>query len=234
MTIRQDLSTKVTEFAHEKWAEIPNAYVIPNTDDLTFGNSGERLNVTVLYADIHSSTPMVDALSDWLAAEYYKAFLHCASQIIKRNDGVIQAYDGDRVMAIYTGTEQADQAVLTALELNDAVLNIINPIFQNFYREDHRLLKHTVGIDTGQLLATKVGVRAVGELAWIGRAANYAAKLNSFEGLDANYQTRITTNTFTMLSSALKITAGASIWEGPYKNFELRRHYRTNYRKELP
>lgn len=235
MAIKDELTEKVGEFARDRWADIPDAYVLPTVDDLVFGNCGERLNVTVLYADISGSTAMVDELLDTRAAEYYKAFLHCASQLIKRNNGEIQAYDGDRVMALYVGDEQADDAVGTALELNYAVTQIINPTFEHVYGAAHRKLRFTVGIDSERVLAIKVGVRAVGELAWIGGAANYAAKLNSFEGLDHNFPIRVTSQTYDRLTNKCRCTLdGSSIWQGQYDNLKARFHYRTNFYRRLP
>ena len=235
MAIKSELTTKVEEFAVEQWGKTPNAYVLPTTDDLTFGNTGERLNVTALYADISASTEMVDKLSSTHAAEYYKAFLHCASQLVKKNNGEIQAYDGDRIMAMYVGENQADDAVGTALELHYAVSEIINPIFERVYQEDHRKLLFTVGIDSGQALAIKVGVRALGEIAWIGGAANYAAKLNSFKGLDHTYPIRVTQQTMAkMTANTIKSANGSNIWEGPYNNIKARNHYRTNFFRSLP
>lgn len=235
MAIKDDLTNKVGEFAREQWGNIPDAYVLPTVADLTFGNTGEHLNATVLYADITGSTAMVDELVDTRAAEYYKAFLHCASQLIKRNNGEIQAYDGDRVMALYVGDGQADNAVATALELNYAVTEIINPTFQRVYADSHRKLQFTVGIDSGKVLAIKVGVRAVGELAWIGGAANYAAKLNSFDGLDHDYPIRITSQTYVKLTNRSLIGAdGSSMWEGMYNNLKARDHYRSRYYFPLP
>lgn len=235
MAIKDDLTEKVGEFARELWGDIPDAYVLPTVNDLTFGNSGKRLNVTVLYADLSGSTAMVDSLSDTRAAEYYKAFLHCASQLIKRNNGEIQAYDGDRVMALYIGENQADDAVGTALELNYAVTEIINPTFQRVYTDSHRKLQFTVGIDNGKVLAIKVGVRTVGELAWIGGAANYAAKLNSFDGLDHDYPIRITSLTFGKLKDkSLYGSDGSLIWDGPYNDLKARTHFRTRFYRGLP
>lgn len=212
------------------WGHIPNADVVPTPDDLTFGNDGERLDVCVLYADIHRSTEMVDALQDTRAAEYYKAFLHCAAKIIKSYGGEIQAYDGDRVMAVYVGNDQADRAVDTAMQINFAVIEIINPAFHAVYSENHRVLQHTVGIDFGQVLAAKTGVRVDSDLVWVGPAANYAAKLNSFDGLEIEFPTRITQQVFEKLSSScLYGRDGTAMWVGPYNNLTTKDHYRSRF-----
>lgn len=233
MSIATDLEAEVRNFAWSSWGNIPNARVLPTPEDLTYGNTAERLEVCVLYADIHGSTKMVDELSDTLAAEYYKAFLHCAGSLVRRNEGHIQAYDGDRVMAIYLGDGKCDQAVSTALELTYAVRSIINPAFYSVYNRFHRPLQHTVGTDVGTVLAAKTGVRNANDIVWVGGAANYAAKLNSFAGLDITYPIRVTEAVFNCLSERQLYADGTMMWEGKFSGAG-RDHYRTAWGRVLP
>lgn len=230
MTLKDDLQLKVAEFARSSWGDIPNGQVVPSSESLTFGNSGTRIDATVLYADIDGSTNMVDNLTDTMAAEYYKAYLHCAAKIIKSTNGTITAYDGDRVMAIFVGEEQLPDAVSSALKINWAVVNLINPTFAAMYGQQHRPLGHTIGIDKSQILAAKTGVRIDSDLVWVGPAANYAAKLNGFDGIDANYPIRITEQAMRALGMAtfFRTYNGQTIWEGPYYNLKRGGHYRTD------
>jgi len=39
----------------------------------------------------------------------YKTFLHCAAKIIRSHKGVITAYDGDRIIAVYIGKSGSEQ-----------------------------------------------------------------------------------------------------------------------------
>jgi class 3 adenylate cyclase len=234
MTIKEDLTRHVQTLAKTRWGDIPRARVIPSPDDLTYGNTGEHLDVTILYADIAGSTTLVDTVDEQLAAEYYSTFLYCASKLVTRHGGSIQAYDGDRVMAVYVGDSQADDAVSTALELHYAVVEIINPAFLKIYDQFHKKLTFTVGIDSGTCLAIKVGTRSVGEIAWIGAAANYAAKLNSFNGLDHEYPIRVTAETFNKLSTKSLYSNETIMWQGSYTNVGQRNHYRSKYKRELP
>lgn len=229
MTFKDDLSLRVSQITEESWGDIPIARVPPGPEHLTFGNDGKHLDVCVLYADLHRSTEMVDSLADILAAEYYKAFLHCAGKIITRNGGTIQAYDGDRIMGIFVGDDRADKAVLAAFELHYAVTSVINPAFAATYPQYHRPLTHTVGIDAGRVLVAKIGVRSDSDLVWVGPAANYAAKLNSFDGLDINYPTRITEAVFGMLDLGLRVKDRQAIWDGPYTNVKAKPHYRSTW-----
>ena len=68
------------------------------------------------------------------------------------------------------------------------------------------------------------------DLVWVGPAANYAAKLNSFDGLDTSYPIRVTEEVYKALSTNCLIgSAGELMWEGPYSNFDPRRHYRSRH-----
>jgi class 3 adenylate cyclase len=233
MALADDLTERVNRLASTAWGAIANGRVVPETANLTLGNTGVRMNVCILYADVHRSTEMVNTLPDTLAASYYKAFLHCCAQIVRANDGVIEAYDGDRIMAIYTGDDQADRAVITALEIFHAVENIINPSFLAANLFQHRPLKHTVGIDLGPVLVAKTGAVRDSDLVWVGAAANYAAKLNSFAGLDANFPTRITPAVFNRLSPQWRNNLLEPLWDGPYVNYEGHPHYRSSWFKRF-
>ena len=70
MTLAEDLTLKVREFVSDRWGAIPDGYVIPSAESLTFRNTGVRIDATVLYSDIRNSTDMVNAIADTLAAEY--------------------------------------------------------------------------------------------------------------------------------------------------------------------
>lgn len=229
MSLHDELVEKVHHFAIDRWDTVSNARLVPAAEDLTLGNTGARIEVAILYADIHRSTAMVDSLSDTLAAEYYKAFLHCAAKIVRSEQGDIQAYDGDRIMAVFIGDERADQAVRAALKIAWAVSAIINPSFLAIYADQHCALQHTVGIDLGRVLVAKTGVRMASDLVWVGAAANYAAKLNSFDGLDPDFPTRITERALAHVTIRTG-SNGEPLWHGPYVNVASLSHYRSNWR----
>ena len=225
MTIADDLAARVTAIARERW-ETSAGRQVPDVRDLPFGNVGRTFEACFLYADLSDSTNLVQSVPNTLAAEYYKVFLHCASKLIQREGGTIEAYDGDRVMGIFLGDGKESAAVRAGALLHAAVRDLINPQFAQVYAM-HRELKYTVGIDTGAVLACKAGVRGESELVWIGQAANFAAKLNSFPALDHDYPMRVTESVLMRLEPGLRqFVDGSDAWEGPYNNVGVR-HYRS-------
>ncbi|HID9490282.1 TPA: adenylate/guanylate cyclase domain-containing protein [Stenotrophomonas maltophilia] len=225
MTFETDLAQRVAAIATEDWTVTPGR-VVPDVAGLPFANQGKTLSACIMYADLSNSTTMVDNTPRERAAEYYKAFLYCASRIIEKNGGTIEAYDGDRVMGVFLGVGKEDNAVRASLQLTRAMTTIVNPAFLNEYPLEHANLQFTVGIDSGDVMACKAGVRGTSELVWVGPAANYAAKLNSFPELNHDYPTRITEAVHSQLTAWTFIQSGLTIWEGPWERSG-KLHYRT-------
>lgn len=189
MTFKTDLEREVRETFAEVWEE-RDGRTVPDPMDLSLGNAAVKLQATVLYADMADSTYLVDKYQRPFAAEIYKAYLRCGARIIKNEQGSITAYDGDRVMAVFLGDSKNTSAVRTALKIKYAVDEIINPLMKKEYPNTKYQLKHVVGIDTSELFVAKIGVKNDNDLVWVGRAANYAAKLCSLNGRHSTYITK--------------------------------------------
>ncbi len=181
MALKEDLQKLVEEIVTTDDWTVRDGEVVPELEDLGLGNDAVNLKAAVLYADMSGSTQLVDSQKAHLAAEVYKSYMVCAARIIKNNGGAITAYDGDRVMGIFIGKSKNTTAAKTALQINWAVRNIINPQLQEQYGLNAYQMKHTVGIDTSTLFACRIGVRNDNDIVWVGRAANYAAKLTTLD-----------------------------------------------------
>ncbi len=212
MGLKDDLSAEIKSTFTNGW-DVQKTDKVPGADDLRLhSNHAKDLEkATVLYADLDGSTCMVDQYTWEFSAEIYKAFLRCASQIIRSEDGVITAYDGDRVMAIFTGAAKNTNAVKCAMKINYAVSQIIQPAIQAQYSTTFKL-RHVVGIDTSQLRTSRIGVRGDNDLVWIGRAANYAAKLTSQSG----QPTWITKAIYDNMRDEVKYHNGHDMWQRAY------------------
>lgn len=210
MALIDDLKTEVHSTFASQWTE-DAATAVPSPDALRLNaNHAKHLeSATVLYADLDGSTNMVDTLSWQSAAEVYKAYLRCASKIIKNEGGVITAYDGDRVMAVFTGDTKNTNAVSAALKINYAVEHIIRPAYAKQYSGSSFVVKHVIGVDTSALRAARIGVVGDNDLVWIGRAANYAAKLCNI----SEKPLWITKAVYDRLMDKVKLSGTTNIWE---------------------
>jgi len=145
---------------------------------------------------------MVQAKKWGFAAEVYKTYLACATRIIKSEGGSITSYDGDRVMGVFIGRNQSNTAARTALKINYSVMHILQPALKAQYTTTDFVVRHTVGIDTSEISVARTGVRGDNDLVFVGRAANYAAKLTE---LNTGYPTYITDSVYNYLNGLLPV-----------------------------
>jgi class 3 adenylate cyclase len=201
MTLADEIKAEVRRIFATNW-QGRDGRVVPAPENLSLDNEAVKFDrATVLYADLSQSTALVDLMQWTFAAEVYRTYLYCAAKIIRDEGGVITAYDGDRVMAVFIGDSQTTPAARCALKINYAVDKIINPALSAQYPSTDYKVAHVIGIDTSEIRVARIGVRGGNDLVWIGRAANHAAKLAS---LGSGMVTWITEAAFERLNDPLK------------------------------
>ncbi|MFH0828765.1 MAG: adenylate/guanylate cyclase domain-containing protein [Candidatus Kerfeldbacteria bacterium] len=218
MGLSDDLKAEVAKIFRERWTE-RDGNKVPESQDLGLANDAVKLNGTVLYSDLDSSTDLVARHKPQFAAEVYKTFLHCAAKIIRNEGGAVTAYDGDRVMAVFIGDTMNTDAARAALRINWARIFVINPAIKAQYATSTYQLRHVTAVDTSPLFVARTGVRGANDLVWVGPAANRAAKLST---LSADYPSRITADVYNkMLDGSKYGPHGEPMWESATWNGEV-------------
>ena len=191
-----------------------------------------KLDGTVLYADLDESTNLVDNYNPEFAAEIYKAYLNCAAKVIRFEGGEITSYDGDRIMAVYIGDSKNSSAAESALKINYTVTKIINPLIKKHYPTTNYRVKQVVGIDSSELFIARTGIRGSNDLVWVGRSANYAAKLCS---LSPDYPSRITETVYNKLNKSAKYSNdGSLMWKlDPFETMNGLKIYRSTWWRKV-
>jgi class 3 adenylate cyclase len=207
--------------------EIRSGRVVPEPDDIALVGDAVELDATLLYADLAESTRMVEVLSEDLAARIYQTFAYCSCRIISEHGGVVTSFDGDRVMAAFVGEFQEGDAVWAAMKIAYAVGNLLNPMVVEFYKSfAPRLrpycIRHACGVDAGTMLVTRTGMRGANDLVWVGRPANYAAKLSAVR---RGYTTYCTPKVYRALDKGLRTDAAGRLawvkWREPAVDMEV-------------
>ncbi len=197
----EEMQKEIAEILKTKW-DRRNGNIVPEPEDLQLGNDAICIKGAVLYADLADSTALVKGYKDWFAAKVYKAYLVSACRLIRVNGGVITAFDGDRVMAVFIGDHKNSLAAKTALMINYVVKEVLNRSIKEQYPDTTFQVRQAVGIDTSDLFVARTGIRGSNDLVWVGRAANYAAKLCALR--ESVYTSYITTDVFDALSDSSK------------------------------
>ena len=217
MALRDNLDSEVRKILQEPW-DIHRARKAPKPQDLDLDNAGATIQAAVLYADLEESTKLVERQEAIFSGQIYKTYLVTSARVILSEQGVITAYDGDRIMAVFTGREIAERAVRSAMKINYVVQEIINPALRELKPGVGYEVKQSVGVDCSELLAIKAGIRTANDMVWIGRAANYAAKLSSRPAPGSH----ITAETYNELPTEMKVSSDRRNMWNPVWAWELR------------
>lgn len=180
MSISSDVVDGVNGVLTPPWSNRIGS-VVPTTDNIVLRDGSVTLDATYLYADLANSSALGQNVKPEVAAKIIRCYLNAATRILTYYGGEIRSFDGDRVMAIFVGNAKNSSAVRSGLALNWAVREVLDAAIKSQWSDitNYWLCHHGVGIDTGEALLVRGGVRNNNDLISIGAAPNVAAKLSA-------------------------------------------------------
>lgn len=183
---------------------------VPVDSDLTDSNKVYKGEVSILFADMRNSTKFTDDNSAKTVVKVYRSFLKTITRAIRVCHGNVRDFIGDGVLAVFSDKEidggiisSAEQAVIAGKMICTLIDYCLNPKLKDKFDV---VIGYGIGICTGTVLATKVGMRGneknpdleneTGTI-WIGSCTNYASK---FCGVAISGEIVIDKNTYTKQS----------------------------------
>ncbi|MEO0772996.1 MAG: adenylate/guanylate cyclase domain-containing protein [Pseudomonadota bacterium] len=210
----RDFEADVNTILSTNWDTVESA-IVPDTGNVKLAGGAHWVRATYLYADLANSSKMAKNFDRRVTAKIIKSFLQSATYLVQQNGGRVISFDGDRILGVFTGGLKNTNAARCALNLNWVVREVIRKKFEAKYesvRDADFKISHGVGVDTGQTLVVRGGVRGNNDLVSIGRAPNLAAKLSDLRN---GYTSRITKEVFDVMHDSVKYskTGGPLMWE---------------------
>jgi adenylate cyclase len=138
---------------------------------------GERREVTVFFADARGFTQMSEQALPESVVETLNKYLSAIVARVLTNDGMVNKFAGDNIMAVWNAPqhqkEHALLAVKTAWEAQQAIAEL--------QEQDTALqqMQFGIGINTGEVIAGNVGSSGRSEYTVIGDAVNLASRICS-------------------------------------------------------
>ncbi|MDT0276265.1 adenylate/guanylate cyclase domain-containing protein [Blastococcus goldschmidtiae] len=176
--LERDILNRLSTLLNHPW-EVRDGRVVPDSKTV-YDKQAVKLDATYLYADMAGSTELAQSIDAEVAARVMRVYLDMAVRVIRYNEGDIRSFDGDRVMGIFVGWDKESRAAKAALGIEywRGFLDYLLPTRLAEVKAIGWELKHGVGIDTGEALLVRAGIRGNDDLISIGRAPNIAAKLS--------------------------------------------------------
>jgi adenylate cyclase len=172
---------------------------LANSDQLKLG--GTKREVTVMFADMRGFTAMSEHMTPEEVVATLNKYLSVLIERVLDNDGMINKFAGDNIMAVWNAPpDQPDQALLavkTAIEGQQAMESLPQD-------EGKPKVQFGIGINTGPAVAGNVGSEGRTEYTIIGDAVNLASRLCSNA---PGGQVWIGPNTYERVKDAVEVEA---------------------------
>jgi adenylate cyclase len=141
---------------------------------------GERLDVTILFADLVGFTAMSEKIDPETLVRILNGYFEAMSRAIATHRGHVSKFIGDGILALFGAPErnpwQAIDATLAALAMRDALAVYNRDLASRGLPE----LGIGIGVHTGPVVAGVIGSRELVEYTVIGDTVNTASRI---EGL---------------------------------------------------
>ncbi len=158
-------------------------YVVPHVVEQLLSDPGSvrlggaRREVTTLFADIRGFTAFSEKLEPEITVEVLNRYLTLASEAILSEEGTLDKFFGDGVMALFNAPlYQADhtlRAVRSALKIRDAVMDIHTTL------PPENRLSFGIGITTGPAVVGSIGSHTIKNYTAVGDCVSLASRLQS-------------------------------------------------------
>ena len=169
--------------------------VNPATGELR--QSAERRTVTIFFSDIAGFSGIGEQLTADTVVRLLNRYFTAATEVIRRNHGIVDKFIGDAVMAFWAspfseGETHARDACLACLEMRSAFAAIANDISNiTGLRRNIPKFHVRVALATGEALIGTVGSNTTKSFTVIGDTVNIASRL---EGVNKIYGTDLIIN----------------------------------------
>lgn len=218
--------------------EIEQVYGIPKTDTNMLGlqtrllailddsiglrDTIQNKQVTILLSDLRGFTAIVEKQPPLAVIEVLNRYFHRMSQIILDYGGTIDKFMGDAIMVLFGAPTHAADDVERAIACAAEMQQAMNEINQENQQHDFPELYMGIGINTGQVVAGRLGSNIHSEYTVIGDEVNLASRV---EAQSLRGQILLSENTYVCAKDFIEIgdinevhVKGKSI---PVKMYEL-------------
>jgi len=151
-----------------------------NIAQVSIGSQVQK-EMTVMFADIRNFTSMSEKMSPQETFSFLNEYLKRIGPIVRKNQGFIDKYMGDGIMALYP---TADDGLNCAVEMQKKIENF-NTIR---VRHGYNPISVGMGLHTGSLILGTIGETERMDTTVVSDAVNLASRL---EGLSKIYKTNI-------------------------------------------
>ncbi len=160
--------------------------------------ASEQIEATVMFVDLCGFTTISEQATPDTVVQLLNTYFDTMVKEIIAQEGYVDKFIGDAVMAVFRGEYHLDRAIETALAIREAVNKLPQEEGSEHYRP-----KVSIGINSGEMVSGNIGSASLKRLDYtvIGDTVNTAARLQDTAGPN---QILITESAFKKVGDSFK------------------------------
>lgn len=166
--------------------------ILKDPNKLALG--GKKKEMTVLFSDIRGFTSLSEGLSPEELTHLMNQYLTAMTNVVLSNDGVLDKYIGDALMAFWGAPlaqpKHAERACRTAL----AMISKLEKLNQQGAWPEGRNINIGIGVNTGEMVVGNMGAEKRFDYTVLGDSVNLGSRV---ESINKQYGTKIIITEFT-------------------------------------
>ncbi|MFM7096546.1 MAG: adenylate/guanylate cyclase domain-containing protein [Gemmataceae bacterium] len=149
---------------------------------------GFERQLTIIFTDIEDFTHFAEQLTPNELVSQLNQYFACFSSIVDANNGTVDKYIGDAVMAYWNAPHECHDHAYLACVTAIRGMQKLEELQKSWANQGRPIFKARIGINTGNAIVGNIGTEDHLNYTVIGDNINLASRL---EGLNKNYGTRI-------------------------------------------
>ncbi len=166
--------------------------IMNNPEKLTLG--GEERVISVIFSDVAGFTSISEKLTPRQLVALLNEYLTAMTDIVLANNGIIDKYEGDAIMAEFGMPVAYDDHPQAACRTALAMQVELARLRKKWKAEGKPEMEARVGINTGEVIVGNMGSQTVFDYTVMGDHVNLGSRL---EGANKFYKTKIMISEFT-------------------------------------
>jgi PAS domain S-box-containing protein len=158
--------------------------------------TGDRRLLTIMFVDIRGSSRIEETLSPERTIEFLNLYLGLAAQAILANEGSINKFIGDGILAVFGLLEESDRGAANALAAAGAIHRSFESASAHTSRSEQ--IRAVVALHTGTAIIGVIGLAERSDYAVLGSVVNIASRLEE-EAKELNLRTVLSGSTVAAL-----------------------------------
>ncbi|MDY6972747.1 MAG: adenylate/guanylate cyclase domain-containing protein [Thermodesulfobacteriota bacterium] len=171
--------------------------LLDQPDKLKLG--GERKTLSIFFSDLQGFTTISEGLSPEGLAEFLNDYLSEMTDIILEEDGTVDKYEGDAIIAFWNAPLEVPDHALSCVRAALRCQARLGEMRPEFRKRLQREVLMRIGINTGPAVVGNLGSRSRFDYTMLGDSVNLAARL---EGVNKAF------GTYTMVSQFTRESVG--------------------------